>query len=552
MELLAARGSIFQAAGRNGERALKPGDHIDRYRVEDVLGEGGMGRVYRAYDERLDRWVAIKVLLGEDENDAKARLIREARAAAKLDHPNVVSVFDVGEHDGSPYVAMELIEGRSLRSMIGDATVDPNERVRVMTEVARALAAAHDAGIVHRDIKPENILVRPDGRVKVLDFGIARRSRAASDPSAPSSEATLSTLTADGVKVGTPTYMAPEQIRGGEVDGRIDQFAWAVTTYELFVGHPPWGGDSMALIAGILTEDPAPPPAEARMPHGFAGAVRKALSKKPDERFKSMHSLLKSIDGKATPSSAPPPRAHHQPQQHAPGRGPTHLYANAEPRIAYVPQPGFAPPQQVAQQSAPQSNTTLFSRSYSTQEMTDVFDRALALQKRRYTYDEVRDAAREVGVDDASIDQAMRELARRRAIQPPKPVQIADMAKIKRLGAIWGVFTTFFFLLNLFSSGSNWWFHIVSVCIGLPFGLMIVRELFPSSKGRATYAIKDAQMANDVQRVTAYLGTRDYQPHHEQVRVASPHAGYGSAADAEREAAAAYEAEVAAHERARR
>ncbi|HEY4121735.1 MAG TPA: serine/threonine-protein kinase, partial [Byssovorax sp.] len=214
---------------------LKPGDTVERYTVEAILGEGGMGSVYRAHDERLERHVALKVVRlekGEDEGarrDSTARLVREARAAAKLDHPNAVSIFDVGELDGTAFIAMELVPGRTLRAAL--AEIPPpavGDRVRWLVDVARALAAAHRAGIVHRDVKPENVMVRPDGVVKVLDFGIARRAKRGVDPSAPTEEGTIATLTQAGVHVGTPAYMAPEQIKGDAIDGRTDQFAWGV------------------------------------------------------------------------------------------------------------------------------------------------------------------------------------------------------------------------------------------------------------------------------------------------------------------------------------
>lgn len=168
---------------------LTAGDPFGRYVIEAVLGEGGMGRVYRALDTRLERKVALKILRpptethegagvsSGDVSDGPSRLLREARAAAALDHPNAVSVFDVGEVDGIPYIAMELIEGRSLRTCMGDATVPMERRVRWLIEIAQALAAAHGRGLVHRDVKPENVMVRNDDVVKVLDFGIARRVR---------------------------------------------------------------------------------------------------------------------------------------------------------------------------------------------------------------------------------------------------------------------------------------------------------------------------------------------------------------------------------------
>jgi eukaryotic-like serine/threonine-protein kinase len=167
---------------------LKPGDTFERYTIDAAIGHGGMGVVYRAHDSRLDRRVALKVLGGgvdRGQGDGDARLLREARAAAALDHPNAVSIFDVGEHEGATYIVMELVSGRTLREVVGDASVPVATRVTWLADVARALAAAHRRGLVHRDIKPENVMVRDDGVVKVLDFGIARRIAGQVDPSAP-------------------------------------------------------------------------------------------------------------------------------------------------------------------------------------------------------------------------------------------------------------------------------------------------------------------------------------------------------------------------------
>src|SRR5687768_12988373 len=244
---------------------LRPGDKFDRYTIEDTLGEGGMGVVYRALDAKLERKVALKVLRNEkaasDSDDTRgravARMLREARAAAALSHPNAVHIYDVGEHDGTPYLAMELIEGTSLRSFIG-ADVPLATRLRWLGDIGKALSAAHKAGLVHRDIKPENVLLRSDGGLKVLDFGIARsvRIRPAPDPSAPQARGygrrphldgpapiadQVSTLTAPGSLPGTPAYMAPEQIRGDPLDGRADQFSWGVLAYELLSGKLPFG-----------------------------------------------------------------------------------------------------------------------------------------------------------------------------------------------------------------------------------------------------------------------------------------------------------------------
>jgi serine/threonine-protein kinase len=290
------------------------GDQFERYTITGVIGAGGMGRVFRAHDPKLGRDVAIKVLLpGEAGADAKARMLREARAAAALSHPNAVAIYDVGETDSTdPYIVMELVVGRSLRELVSDDDVLLSEKLHWLEEIAAALGAAHDRGIVHRDVKPDNVLVRADGAAKVLDFGIARRAASALDPSAPT-EAGLPTLTEAGVQVGTPLYMAPEQIRGDAVDGRADQFAWAVVAYELCTGKLPWRTDRGALgaTASILTDSPAP---MADVPAALEATIRRALSKDPADRFPSMRELLvalRAIDPtvRLRPAPAPAPAA---------------------------------------------------------------------------------------------------------------------------------------------------------------------------------------------------------------------------------------------------
>jgi len=190
---------------------LKPGDSFERYTIEAQIGRGGMGSVYRARDSRLGRRVALKVISDHAAGpSAAARLVREARAAAALDHPNAVAIFDAGEVDGTPYIAMELVEGRTLRTAMDDPAVPRAARLAYLAEVGRALDAAHRRGLVHRDVKPENVMIRDDGRVKVLDFGIARRPRGEVDPAGPTQTPAICTLTIDGLKLGTPVYMAPE------------------------------------------------------------------------------------------------------------------------------------------------------------------------------------------------------------------------------------------------------------------------------------------------------------------------------------------------------
>ncbi len=501
---------------------MKPGDKFDRYRIDDVLGAGGMGRVFRAYDERLDRHVAIKVLLNDEAGeDSRGRLIREARAAAKLSHPNVVGVFDVGEHEGNPYVAMELIEGKSLRALIDDGTTTPETKLRIMLDVARALSAAHDAQIVHRDVKPENVIVQPDGRVKVLDFGIARRTHMKADPSSPT-EVSLATLTADGVKLGTPTYMAPEQIKGGAIDGRVDQFAWAITAYELFVGRPPWGGDAMAVIAAIIGDEPAPPPAEAEMPLPFSGVVRKALSKPANDRFTSMKEIVAELERQVGDSVRTPSSGQRRPR--------------SQPPVASLASPGSNPPgmpragvYDVQPTSHPVSvapagpRPMMLSRRYGGIEMANMLDRALAVQRKPLDAGQITDAAREFGVDEPSLHFAMTELTRRGVIDEYEAEKKERMARVKRLGAVFGLIATFFVLLNL----AHWdhdGFYMATpiISVGLGFGLLMVRHLFPSPKKRSLELSRDQAFEYDVQQIARLFEsrTRIADPQLRQVRIA--------------------------------
>jgi len=298
----------------------EPGARFDRYRIEAKLGEGGMGRVYRAFDERLQRRVALKILHPAPDGSANdshasqgaAQLLREARAAAALDHPNAIAIFDVGTAmDGEaalPFIAMELIEGRSLRSFIGELEPSVGDRLRWLLDVARAVAAAHRRGLVHRDIKPENVMIRDeDGVVKVLDFGIARRAKV--DATAATSPGLSGTLTGAGVVVGTPLYMAPEQMRGEAVDGHADQFSWAVLAYELLSGRLPWdrNAESFVVISQILTRDAPPLRAIApAVPPHVEAAIMRALAKNPADRFASMDEIVQVLDPQV--SRPPPPR----------------------------------------------------------------------------------------------------------------------------------------------------------------------------------------------------------------------------------------------------
>lgn len=284
---------------------LEPGSKFDRYIIQGVLGEGGMGRVYRAFDVRLERRLALKILsapaeaTSEESRRAVAAILREARAAAALDHPNAVSIFELGEHNNVPFIAMELVAGRALRFFVGRPEVPIEQRIHWLADVAKALDAAHRAGIVHLDVKPENVMVRYDDVVKVLDFGIARRAAAfIGAMEGISDEITAISIATDRPLVGTPGYMAPEQALREELDGRADQFSWGVVAYELLTGSLPWPKVETVfdLINAVIHEEP--PPLRARnpdVPEGVEAIILRSLSKARGDRYYTMGTLLDEL-----------------------------------------------------------------------------------------------------------------------------------------------------------------------------------------------------------------------------------------------------------------
>ncbi len=288
--------------------ALEAGHTLDRYTIEALVGEGGMGHVYRAFDTRLHRRVALKVLRVAPTtlDQGGADVLREARAAAAIAHPNATAVFDAGEFEGLSFIAMEYVPGISLRRLIGATEIALATRLRWLVDIAGALAAAHQVGVIHRDIKPENVMVRDDGLVKVLDFGVAGRARVL-DPAA-GADAIRMVTPSSGNAVGTPAYMAPEQLRGVAIDGRADQFGWAVLAYELLTGRLPWkqADHFMRYLVAVLTEQvQAPRQFEPGIPPEVEAAILRSLAKSPEHRFPTMTAAAAALAAHAGAALAP-------------------------------------------------------------------------------------------------------------------------------------------------------------------------------------------------------------------------------------------------------
>ena len=234
------------------------GQLLGHYRVLEQIGTGGMGEVYRARDERLSRDVALKLIRpsANQDHDRLRRFEQEARAAAALNHPNIVAIYDIGVHDGMPFIVSELLEGESLRSRLGNGAPPARKAIDYARQTADGLAAAHDKGIVHRDIKPDNLFLTKDGRIKILDFGIAKLTRPTDDDAVHTA---LPTETEAGMVVGTASYMSPEQVRGEAVDARSDLFSVGTVLHEMLTGRPAFTRQTAAdTMAAILKEEPAP------------------------------------------------------------------------------------------------------------------------------------------------------------------------------------------------------------------------------------------------------------------------------------------------------
>ena len=278
--------------------ALTSGTMLGPYEILSLLGAGGMGEVYRARDARLDRIVAIKVLPASfsADHDRMQRFAQEARAAAALNHPNILSIFDIGDDHGSPYVVSELLEGETLRERLRSGALSSRKAIDYGLQVARGLAAAHEKGIVHRDLKPENLFVTNDGRVKILDFGLAKLilPEAASGADAP----TLHAVTEPGLIMGTAGYMSPEQVRGQAADPRSDIFAFGAILYEMISGKRAFHGETTADTMSAILKEETPELSETarHVPAGLERIVRHCLEKNPSQRFHSAGDLAFDLE----------------------------------------------------------------------------------------------------------------------------------------------------------------------------------------------------------------------------------------------------------------
>jgi predicted Ser/Thr protein kinase len=258
-----------------------------RYELEKLVGSGGMSNVFRAHDRLLERTVAIKILHEQytRDDDYVERFRREARAAARLAHPNIVTVIDRGEQDGRQFIVFEYVDGQNLKELTRDGPLEVHEAIGLTLQVARALSFAHDRGLVHRDVKPQNVLLNEDGQAKVTDFGIAR-------------SLDVQGVTQTGTVLGTSDYIAPEQARGQKVDPKTDIYSLGAVLYELLVGEVPFSGDNFVAVAMRHVNEPVPSVLEHRpdCPARLDLAIQRAMAKDPDDRFESMDEFIAELE----------------------------------------------------------------------------------------------------------------------------------------------------------------------------------------------------------------------------------------------------------------
>src|SRR5213594_5216099 len=299
------------------------GARLGRYEIKSQLGAGGMGEVYLARDTKLDRKVALKVLPSKvaSNQDRMSRFVQEAKAAAALNHPNIAHVYEIDEVDGQHFIAMEFIDGQTLRECIQGRQTDLRKLLRYLQHVAEGLAKAHAAGIVHRDLKPDNIMITRDGHAKILDFGLAKLIEPQPMPGGDSSEVATVVMrqhSSPGTVMGTVSYMSPEQAQGKtkEIDQRSDIFSFGCILFEAATGRKPFEGESIIKSLHMVVYEPAPPLADFNpsAPPELQRIVRRCLAKDPDERYQSikevaieLKELRRELKGSGIDSTVPPP-----------------------------------------------------------------------------------------------------------------------------------------------------------------------------------------------------------------------------------------------------
>lgn len=282
------------------------GTKLGPYEILSAIGAGGMGEVYRARDPRIGREVAIKVLPAHFSQDSERlrRFEQEARATGVLNHPNILAVYDVGTEAGSPYLVTELLQGETLRKRLSDGPLPLRKAIDYSLQIAHGLSAAHEKGIIHRDIKPENIFITKEGRIKILDFGLAKLTQPEVTESKVTEAATRSHQTDTGVVMGTVLYMSPEQVRGEKVDHRSDIFGFGTILYEMISGKRPFSGDSQIEIMHSILKAEPPPLSESNKatPPALEKIIQRCLEKDPDRRFQSTSDLAFALEALSSPS----------------------------------------------------------------------------------------------------------------------------------------------------------------------------------------------------------------------------------------------------------
>ncbi len=294
----AGRGTPGDCSNLSGILSLAAGVRLGPYEIVSPLGTGGMGEVYRARDSRLGRDVALKVLpadLSRDPDRLK-RFEQEARSASALNHPGIVTVYDVGKSGTTSYIAMELVEGRTLRDLLSEGALQTKKLIGIAAQLADGLAKAHGAGIVHRDLKPENVMVTPDGYAKILDFGLAKLTKP-EDSSGATAAPTVSKVTEPGTVMGTVAYMSPEQALGRPIDFRSDQFSFGSVLFEMLTGKLAFArASSPETMTAVIREEPEPLEIGApQSPVPLRWIVERCLAKEPDERYASTRDLARDL-----------------------------------------------------------------------------------------------------------------------------------------------------------------------------------------------------------------------------------------------------------------